>query len=80
MLSGKQEGVLSPEERIVQHRKDIEQIRDQIAWLRDHKFRLDPYRDGNPGMSTEELIAQHERTIEMYEVFVAQLQEKIDNA
>ncbi len=71
---------MSPEERIAQHQKDIEQIRDQILWLRDHEFRLGPNLDGSPGMSTEDLIAQHGRTIEMYEGFIARLQEQIDNA
>ena len=71
---------MSPEERIARHQKDIEQIRDLTVWLRDHEFRFGPNRDGSSGMSTEDLIAEHERTIEMYEGFIARLQEPIDNA
>lgn len=70
---------MSPEERIVQHQKDIEQIREKIVGLRDHKTRLGPNPDGSPDTSTEELIARHERAIEMYEGFIARLQEQIDN-
>lgn len=65
---------MSPEEGIAQYQTGIEQIRERIAWLRCHSFRLGPNPGGSPGMSTEELIAQEERTIERYEEIIARLE------
>lgn len=60
---------MTPEERIAQHEKTIQLIRQDIVWLRETQFSIGPGL-GMPEGNTDQLIARQEDNIKMYERFI----------
>lgn len=62
---------MTHEERIAQHKKTIESFRRDIKWLEDSQFTI-------TGQSTANLIEKQNSNINMYEGFIARLEEQDD--
>jgi len=67
---------MTPEQRIAQHEKTIEFIRQDIAWLRQTGFSIGP-GTRMPESNTEQLIERQEQNIAMYERFIDALKAKL---
>lgn len=66
---------MTPEQRIAQHERTIEFIKQDIEWLRQSGFRMGP-GTRMPESNTDQLIERQEENIAMYQGFIHALKAK----